>query len=137
MSFCSAGEAHYQGTVPKWQVLLSVAGLAVGFMSNSWHLPFLSHAEADAFLLLQVFTCSVCQEVFKRRMELRLHMVSHTGEMPYKVSSAHRCYGLVLGRAGQVCRSVLGSLALPSRCCTGAVSPPGGRNTLVSAVHRF
>ncbi|KAK4809879.1 hypothetical protein QYF61_022710 [Mycteria americana] len=36
----------------------------------------------------QVFTCSVCQEVFKRRMELRLHMVSHTGEMPYKVSSA-------------------------------------------------
>ncbi|KAI6073690.1 Telomere zinc finger-associated protein isoform X1 [Aix galericulata] len=32
----------------------------------------------------QVFTCSVCQEVFKRRMELRLHMVSHTGEMPYK-----------------------------------------------------
>ncbi|XP_026718765.1 telomere zinc finger-associated protein [Athene cunicularia] len=35
----------------------------------------------------QVFTCSVCQEVFKRRMELRLHMVSHTGEMPYKCSS--------------------------------------------------
>nr|XP_023966016.1 telomere zinc finger-associated protein isoform X2 [Chrysemys picta bellii] len=34
-----------------------------------------------------VFTCSVCQEVFKRRMELRLHMVSHTGEMPYKCSS--------------------------------------------------
>lgn len=38
--------------------------------------------------LLQAFTCSVCQEVFKRRMELRLHMVSHTGDMPYKVSSA-------------------------------------------------
>ncbi|OXB78106.1 UNVERIFIED_CONTAM: hypothetical protein H355_007248 [Colinus virginianus] len=37
--------------------------------------------------LLGVFTCSVCQEVFKRRMELRLHMVSHTGEMPYKCSS--------------------------------------------------
>ncbi|KAK2513559.1 hypothetical protein Q9233_015409 [Columba guinea] len=35
----------------------------------------------------QVFTCSICQEVFKRRMELRLHMVSHTGEMPYKCSS--------------------------------------------------
>lgn len=33
----------------------------------------------------QVFTCSVCQETFRRRMELRLHMVSHTGEMPYKV----------------------------------------------------
>lgn len=59
--------------------------------SNSWHLPFLSHTEADAFLLLQVFTCSVCQEVFKRRMELRLHVVSHTGEMPYKVSSARSC----------------------------------------------
>lgn len=36
----------------------------------------------------QVFTCSLCQESFRRRMELRLHMVSHTGEMPYKVSSA-------------------------------------------------
>ncbi|NWS47948.1 TZAP protein, partial [Probosciger aterrimus] len=35
----------------------------------------------------QAFTCSVCQEVFKRRMELRLHMVSHTGDMPYKCSS--------------------------------------------------
>ncbi|XP_027745177.1 telomere zinc finger-associated protein [Empidonax traillii] len=35
----------------------------------------------------QVFTCSACPEVFKRRMELRLHMVSHTGEMPYKCSS--------------------------------------------------
>lgn len=33
----------------------------------------------------QVFTCSVCQETFRRRMELRVHMVSHTGEMPYKV----------------------------------------------------
>ncbi|OWK08400.1 ZBTB48 [Cervus elaphus hippelaphus] len=32
----------------------------------------------------QVFTCSVCQETFRRRMELRVHMVSHTGEMPYK-----------------------------------------------------
>lgn len=38
--------------------------------------------------LSQVFTCSACPEVFKRRMELRLHMVSHTGEMPYKVSRA-------------------------------------------------
>ncbi|XP_068014231.1 telomere zinc finger-associated protein isoform X2 [Melanerpes formicivorus] len=35
----------------------------------------------------QVFSCSVCQEAFKRRVELRLHMVSHTGEMPYKCSS--------------------------------------------------
>nr|XP_007978932.2 telomere zinc finger-associated protein isoform X1 [Chlorocebus sabaeus] len=35
----------------------------------------------------QVFTCSVCQETFRRRMELRVHMVSHTGEMPYKCSS--------------------------------------------------
>ncbi|KFP76904.1 Zinc finger and BTB domain-containing protein 48, partial [Acanthisitta chloris] len=35
----------------------------------------------------QAFACSVCPEVFKRRMELRLHMVSHTGEMPYKCSS--------------------------------------------------
>ncbi|GAB1289287.1 Telomere zinc finger-associated protein [Apodemus speciosus] len=34
-----------------------------------------------------VFTCSVCQETFRRRMELRVHMVSHTGEMPYKCSS--------------------------------------------------
>lgn len=33
----------------------------------------------------QVFTCSVCRETFRRRMELRVHMVSHTGEMPYKV----------------------------------------------------
>lgn len=38
--------------------------------------------------LSQVFPCSACPEVFKRRMELRLHMVSHTGEMPYKVSRA-------------------------------------------------
>ncbi|XP_051027508.1 telomere zinc finger-associated protein isoform X2 [Acomys russatus] len=35
----------------------------------------------------QVFTCSVCQETFRRRTELRAHMVSHTGEMPYKCSS--------------------------------------------------
>ncbi|XP_047647252.1 telomere zinc finger-associated protein isoform X3 [Phacochoerus africanus] len=35
----------------------------------------------------QVFTCSVCQETFRRRMELRVHAVSHTGEMPYKCSS--------------------------------------------------
>ncbi|XP_059997568.1 telomere zinc finger-associated protein isoform X7 [Lagenorhynchus albirostris] len=35
----------------------------------------------------QVFTCSVCQETFRRRMELRVHMVSHTGEMPYKCAS--------------------------------------------------
>lgn len=27
----------------------------------------------------------MCQETFRRRMELRVHMVSHTGEMPYKV----------------------------------------------------
>lgn len=27
----------------------------------------------------------MCQETFCRRMELRVHMVSHTGEMPYKV----------------------------------------------------
>lgn len=40
----------------------------------------------------QVFTCSVCRETFRRRMELRVHMVSHTGEMPYKVS-----LGLPLG----------------------------------------
>lgn len=38
----------------------------------------------------QVHTCSVCQEVFKKRVELRLHMVTHTGEMPYKVSLALR-----------------------------------------------
>lgn len=37
----------------------------------------------------QVFTCSVCQETFRRRMELRVHMVSHTGEMPYKVRSTY------------------------------------------------
>ncbi|MEE6483603.1 hypothetical protein FKM82_013608 [Ascaphus truei] len=35
----------------------------------------------------QVFTCTLCREVFKRRMELRVHLVSHTGEMPYKCSS--------------------------------------------------
>ncbi|KAL7978571.1 hypothetical protein Chor_005553 [Crotalus horridus] len=36
---------------------------------------------------VRVHTCSVCQEVFKRRVELRLHMVTHTGEMPYKCCS--------------------------------------------------
>ncbi|KAM4651650.1 zinc finger and BTB domain-containing protein 48 isoform 1-T2 [Discoglossus pictus] len=35
----------------------------------------------------QVFTCTLCSEVFKRRGELRIHMVSHTGDMPYKCSS--------------------------------------------------
>ncbi|NP_001091385.1 zinc finger and BTB domain containing 48 S homeolog [Xenopus laevis] len=35
----------------------------------------------------QVFTCTLCKEVFKRRLELRVHMVSHTGEMPYKCLS--------------------------------------------------
>ncbi|XP_063292930.1 telomere zinc finger-associated protein [Pelobates fuscus] len=35
----------------------------------------------------QAFSCTLCDEVFKRRIELRLHMVSHTGEMPYKCST--------------------------------------------------
>ncbi|XP_057562618.1 telomere zinc finger-associated protein isoform X2 [Hippopotamus amphibius kiboko] len=54
-------------------------------------LPSQAEAPADAGPACpshcQVFTCSVCQETFRRRMELRLHMVSHTGEMPYKCSS--------------------------------------------------
>ncbi|KAE8593267.1 hypothetical protein XENTR_v10019056 [Xenopus tropicalis] len=35
----------------------------------------------------QFFTCTLCKEIFKRRLELRVHMVSHTGEMPYKCVS--------------------------------------------------
>lgn len=58
--------------------------------------------------VLQVFSCSVCKEAFKKRVELRLHMVSHTGEMPYKVSSScRRLLGVEWaqpGRAAQ-CRS--------------------------------
>lgn len=124
MSFCSAGETHYLGTVPRWQMLLSVAGIAAGFMSNSW-LPFLSHTEADAFLLLQVFTCSVCQEVFKRRMELRLHVVSHTGEMPYKVSSAHSSTAWCWGEQGRRAFLFWGAWPCLAGAVPGAVSPPG------------
>ncbi|XP_010219282.1 PREDICTED: zinc finger and BTB domain-containing protein 48, partial [Tinamus guttatus] len=54
----------------------------------------------------QVFTCSVCQEVFKRRMELRLHMVSHTGEMPYKSPSLPE--GAARGHGGTHLAPVLG-----------------------------
>ncbi|KAM9299222.1 zinc finger and BTB domain-containing protein 48 [Gastrophryne carolinensis] len=35
----------------------------------------------------QVFNCTSCPEVFKRRMDLRIHMISHTGDMPYKCTS--------------------------------------------------
>ncbi|RXM94621.1 Zinc finger and BTB domain-containing protein 48 [Acipenser ruthenus] len=35
----------------------------------------------------QVFSCPLCSLIFSRRLELRLHTVSHTGEMPYKCTS--------------------------------------------------
>ncbi|KAJ1142445.1 hypothetical protein NDU88_008770 [Pleurodeles waltl] len=35
----------------------------------------------------KAFTCTICQDTFKRRAELQIHVVSHTGEMPYKCSS--------------------------------------------------
>ncbi|KAL2103897.1 hypothetical protein ACEWY4_000765 [Coilia grayii] len=34
-----------------------------------------------------VFSCSMCSKIFRRRQELRVHMVSHTGEMPNKCTS--------------------------------------------------
>lgn len=78
--------------------------------------------------LLQVFTCSICQEVFKRRMELRLHMVSHTGEMPYKVSSA--CRTLAREQRGErfcpgepsACSELERALGR-HRSCAGCASP--------------
>ncbi|XP_078499111.1 zinc finger and BTB domain-containing protein 48 [Lissotriton helveticus] len=35
----------------------------------------------------KAFTCTICQDTFKRRSELQIHVVSHTGEMPYKCSN--------------------------------------------------
>lgn len=34
---------------------------------------------------LQTYTCSTCSLVFKGKEELRVHITSHTGDMPYKV----------------------------------------------------
>ncbi|XP_007900312.1 telomere zinc finger-associated protein [Callorhinchus milii] len=34
-----------------------------------------------------IYTCPECKETFKGRIELRKHVVSHTGEMPYKCLS--------------------------------------------------
>ncbi|KAJ8258123.1 hypothetical protein GJAV_G00193410 [Gymnothorax javanicus] len=36
---------------------------------------------------VQMFSCSVCPMTFKKRLELRVHMVTHTGEMPNKCTS--------------------------------------------------
>ncbi|XP_067873295.1 telomere zinc finger-associated protein-like isoform X2 [Heterodontus francisci] len=34
-----------------------------------------------------IYTCHECKETFKRRIELRKHLISHTGEMPFKCPS--------------------------------------------------
>ncbi|XP_057175068.1 telomere zinc finger-associated protein isoform X2 [Triplophysa rosa] len=39
------------------------------------------------FCLCQVFSCSKCTMTFTKRQELRLHTVTHTGEMPNKCTS--------------------------------------------------
>ncbi|KAM9750802.1 uncharacterized protein zbtb48 [Menidia menidia] len=36
---------------------------------------------------VQTYTCRTCSEAFGTKEELRLHMVSHTGEMPHKCST--------------------------------------------------
>ncbi|XP_030209984.1 telomere zinc finger-associated protein isoform X2 [Gadus morhua] len=33
------------------------------------------------------FSCTICPSVFKRKQEFRLHMISHTGDMPNKCTS--------------------------------------------------
>ncbi|XP_035014195.2 telomere zinc finger-associated protein isoform X1 [Hippoglossus stenolepis] len=35
---------------------------------------------------VQTYTCAMCSETFKGKEQLRLHVVSHTGEMPHKCS---------------------------------------------------
>ncbi|XP_034446601.1 telomere zinc finger-associated protein isoform X2 [Hippoglossus hippoglossus] len=35
---------------------------------------------------VQTYTCATCSETFKGKEQLRLHVVSHTGEMPHKCS---------------------------------------------------
>ncbi|KAF7663520.1 hypothetical protein LDENG_00208610 [Lucifuga dentata] len=36
---------------------------------------------------VQTFSCLTCPATFNRKQELRVHVISHTGEMPYKCSS--------------------------------------------------
>lgn len=65
-------------------------------------------------------------------MELRLHMVSHTGEMPYKVSSAclWRSFEWLLqpGAAGSRSRMPFysGQPGPAGRCCTGGCGSARG-----------
>lgn len=62
----------------------------------------------------QVFTCSVCQETFRRRMELRVHMVSHTGEMPYKVRAVGQGAAPPSLPLSPLCRVVSGTSPVPA-----------------------
>lgn len=36
----------------------------------------------------QKYTCTTCSSTFNGKEELRLHIVSHTGQMPHKVNPA-------------------------------------------------
>ncbi|XP_067826313.1 telomere zinc finger-associated protein-like isoform X2 [Heptranchias perlo] len=39
-----------------------------------------------------IYTCPECNETFKGRIELRNHLVSHTGEMPFKCPACSKCF---------------------------------------------
>ncbi|XP_048872206.1 telomere zinc finger-associated protein isoform X2 [Brienomyrus brachyistius] len=47
----------------------------------------LEHEARNCLRRTEVFSCSMCPMTFQRRLELRLHTVTHTGEMPNKCSS--------------------------------------------------
>lgn len=40
-----------------------------------------------AVFTLQTYTCVTCSSTFNGKVELRLHVVSHTGNMPHKVQA--------------------------------------------------
>ena len=65
--------------------ILHISGLS-RIKVSSWCFSF-------CFLvLLQTFSCTICPSVFKRKQEFRLHMISHTGDMPNKVSTPFDYY---------------------------------------------
>lgn len=69
----------------------------------------------------QKYTCTTCSSTFNGKEELRLHIVSHTGQMPHKVNPA-----FAANTHGKWCMISLSSFTV----CRFLLSVPYVRNSL-------